>query len=236
MTDDTSSEKDYTSIHLAINGKDISRDDLTRFVEWQARFKIAPDDPLFGLVLAVRATLQNSIAASNAAAHAVAANEAIVESLKEAKEELTFAFREASSETKGTIEKAAQQASRKISADFATSAGLQVEKLTHATNRLEIQAKLYRQRVMADATASFVNEVRVAALKEFKAMTWRSRAIVAITAIGILLLAAVGEALIAPSDTHHIHHQIKSLGNGKTKCGVVNIVGIGKKYACIASE
>lgn len=236
MTDTASTEKGNTSLYLAMNSSDIAREDLTRFVEWQARFKIAPDDPLYGLVLAVRATLQNSIVASNAAVHAVAANDAIEKRLKEAKEELAYAFREASTEAKGAIEKSAQQASRKISTDFTRSVGVQVEKLIHSTNRLEIQAKLYRQRALADATASFVGAVRMAALEEFKVMTWRSRLVVAIIAIGILMLAAVGGALITQSDMHYTLHHMEHPADGKLRCGVMDIVGVGKRYACIISE
>ena len=233
MSDKSEVGGDVSGLRLVMSGLGVSREDLTRFVEWQARFKIDPDDPLYGVALAVRATLQNALTASNAAVEAAAISETLPERLRNAEDELAGAILKASNEAKGTIDKSAQQTGRKISIEVTKSVASQVAHLIRAANGLEAQATRYRHRVLEDTTAAFVNEVKRAAIQELHAMTWRSRVFVALATLGLLLSAAVGGILLADLDGHVIPYRVERLGDGKPDCRAVDIAGVGKKYACM---
>ncbi|WP_141738313.1 hypothetical protein, partial [Acidithiobacillus caldus] len=70
MADETSQTPPPSGLGLVMNDARVAQEDLEAFIAWHERFRIDPQDPIFGLYLGVRASLTSALTAAQGAIEA----------------------------------------------------------------------------------------------------------------------------------------------------------------------
>ncbi|MBU2789856.1 hypothetical protein HF288_10825 [Acidithiobacillus caldus] len=189
MADETSQTPPPSGLSLVMKDARVAQEDLEAFIAWHERFRIDPQDPIFGLYLGVRASLTSALTATQGAIEATHAARRLPKQLKTAEEDLRRTVQQAGQNAQASLEQSAKLSCQNASKILEKSLAREVDKLLAAADEMHRQTLHLRDRVLDQATADLVGRISDAAEEALRRSTRRSR-LLGFAATVVLLLAA----------------------------------------------
>ncbi|OFC56192.1 hypothetical protein BAE30_10180 [Acidithiobacillus caldus] len=233
MADETSQTPPPSGLGLVMKDARVAQEDLEAFIAWHERFRIDPQDPIFGLYLGVRASLTSALTAAQGAIEATHAARTLPKQLKTAEEDLRRTVQQAGQDAQASLEQSAKLSSQNASKILEKSLAREVDKLLAAADEMHRQSLRLRDRVLDQATADLVGRISDAAEEALRRSTRRSRILAFIAAIVLVGGAVAGGVALTVLDHRLTPYPIARLADGRLACGEVHIVGVGERMACL---
>ena len=233
MTDETSQTPPPSGLGLVMKDARVAQEDLEAFIAWHERFRIDPQDPIFGLYLGVRASLTSALTAAQGAVEATHAARTLPKHLRKAEEDIRRAVLQAAQDAETALARGASQAAQQASKTLEGSLRRVADELLAATQGLEQRAMDLRDRALDRATADLVARITETAEETLRQNRRRSRLLGFAATVVLLLGAAAGGVLLTALDHRLTPYPIARLADGRLACGEVHIVGVGERMACL---